>query len=71
MTRFANITHATQAQMTAAFQLHRRQILRDCLQLKTDLDSYNENGPGTEPITINFDFTQDLAKNEAATCDPQ
>ena len=46
--------------MVAAFSGHRQQILGECHQLKTDVDSYNQNRNSTEPIQVIFDFTTDL-----------
>jgi hypothetical protein len=49
----------TPEQMELSFQYRRRQIVSDCVQLKNDVDSYNENlNPGF-PIQIIFDFTDD------------
>ena len=38
----------------------RNQILGECRQLKTDVDSYNERRCPDEPIQVEFDFTVDL-----------
>ncbi len=46
--------------MTAAFQQRRQQIVGDCQQLKTDVDSYNENDNPGKQFCIVFDFTADL-----------
>jgi len=48
-----------------AFQQRRQQILGECQQLKTDVDSFNENRNSGEAIQIVFDFTMDLAEIEA------
>ena len=50
--------------MEVAFQQRRQQIVGDCRQLKTDVDSYNENGDLSQPIQMIFDFTEDLAELE-------
>lgn len=50
--------------MGIAFQQRRQQILGDCRQLKTDVDSYNENYNSAEPLQMVFDFTDDLAEAE-------
>jgi hypothetical protein len=42
----------------------RNQILGECRQLKTDVDSYNERRCPDEPIQISFDFTVDLEELE-------
>jgi len=48
--------------MEVAFQQRRHQIVADCKQLRTDVDSYNENANPGEPIQMIFDFTYDLAE---------
>ena len=48
--------------MAVSFQNRRQAILGDCHQLKTDLDSYNQNVNAEEPIQVIFDFTTDLAE---------
>lgn len=61
---WADIRTATRAHMEIAFQQRRQQILGDCRQLKTDVDSYNENYSSGEPIQMVFNFTDDLAELE-------
>jgi hypothetical protein len=39
-------------------------VLGDCRQLKTDVDSYNQNYSAATPIQMVFDFTDDLAELE-------
>lgn len=46
------------------FQQRRQQIIGDCRQLKTDVDSYNENYNSSEALQMIFDFTDDLAEVE-------
>jgi hypothetical protein len=65
-TLWADIRTATKEHMARAFQQRRRQILGDCRQLKSDVDSYNENRRPDEPIQVIFDFTLDLEELEAA-----
>jgi hypothetical protein len=43
MTLWADIRTASQNHMAIAFQQRRQQILGECHQLKSDVDSYNEN----------------------------
>lgn len=43
-----------------AFQNRRQQVVSDCRQLKTDVDSYNENYNVGRIIQMVFDFTDDL-----------
>ena len=42
-----------------SFQQRRNQIVGDCRQLKTDVDSFNDAHP-SEPIQMVFDFRDDL-----------
>ena len=51
--------------MKKAFQQRREQIVRDCLQLKTDVDSYNENQQPSNPIQLVLNFTEDVEEIEA------
>jgi len=60
-----DIRTADRQHMTLAFQQRRQQIVGDCRQLKTDVDSYNENGNNGIPIQIVLDFTEDVAELEA------
>ena len=62
-----DIRTADRQHMAVAFQQRRQQIVGDCRQLKTDVDSYNENQnrDGT-PITLVLDFTQDVEELEAS-----
>lgn len=57
---------ASRAHMKLSFQQRRLQIVGDCRQLKTDVDSYNDHHSRDEPIQMVFDFTNDLAELEAA-----
>jgi hypothetical protein len=59
-----DIRTASREHMGIAFQQRRQQILGDCRQLKTDVDSYNENYCAGEPIQMVFNFTEDLAELE-------
>jgi len=47
-----------------AFQQRRAGVFTDCRHLKTDVDSYNENGNPGDPIPMLWDFTDDLAEYE-------
>mgnify|MGYP001607041505 CR=1 FL=1 len=55
---------ATREHMIISCQQRRQQIVGDCRQLKTDVDSYNENENPGKPIQMVFDFTLDLAEIE-------
>jgi hypothetical protein len=49
-----------------AFQQRRKQIVGDCIQLKTDVDVYNGRNSTAEPLQVVFNFTDDIAEAEAA-----
>jgi hypothetical protein len=57
---WADIHTAPREHMEIAFQQRREQIVADCVQLKTDLDSYNDNQNDGEPLQIGLDFTTDV-----------
>ena len=59
---WADIRTAPREYMAVAFAQRRRQIVGDCRQLETDVDSFNENRCPNEPIQMSFDFTADLAE---------
>lgn len=44
------------------FQLRRTRIVEDCRQIQIDAEAWNALHPGEEPIVVNFDFVDDLAK---------
>lgn len=56
----ADIQTAPPDHMRLSLQQRRMYIVGDCRQLKTDLDSYNENNPHGAHIQMMFDFTEDL-----------
>lgn len=60
-----DIRCASKTHMQVALQQRRSQIVGDCRQLKTDMDSYNDNENTGEPIQMVFDFTKDLEEAEA------
>jgi hypothetical protein len=66
MTLWADIRTAGKAHMEIAFQQRRQQVLGDCRQLKTDVDSYNENADLSEPIQMVLDFSRDLEEEALA-----
>ena len=45
-----------------SFAQRRQQIVGDCLQLKTDVDVYNNKSKPDEPIQVPLDFTLDVAE---------
>jgi len=50
--------------MRRALQQRRMQVLGDCRQLKTDVESYNDNNKYNATIQMVFDFTEDLIELE-------
>lgn len=64
-TLWDDVRTADPEHMQIAFQQRRQQIVGDCRQLKTDVDSYNENRIPGEPIQLVLDFTEDVAEIEA------
>ncbi len=56
-------SHAPECWLLLSRNLQRRQqIVGDCLQLKTDVDVYNDKRDLAEPIQIPLDFTLDVAE---------
>jgi hypothetical protein len=53
-----------------AFQYGRKLIVGDCKQLKTDVDSYNDNNKDGKYIELSFNFGDDLAEAEQPTSYP-
>lgn len=51
--------------MALSFQQRRRSIVSDCIHLKIDLDSYNDNLNPGKVIQMEFNFAQDLIEAEA------
>jgi len=58
-----DIRTASRQHMEIAFQQRRQQIVGDCKQLKTDVESFNENRNPGNPIQMVFDFTLDLEES--------
>ena len=70
LTLWADIRTAERSHLEIAFKQRRQQIVGDCRQLKTDVDSCNENRDLESPIQLVLDFTDDVAELEAlATLD--
>ncbi|MBL8859518.1 MAG: hypothetical protein JNL28_13500 [Planctomycetes bacterium] len=54
--------------MLTSLQQRRQGILRDCLRLKTDRDSYNDHNKYQATLPFpNFDFREDIAESEQST----
>lgn len=64
---WVDIVDATPPQMRIAFQTRRKQILGDNRQLKTDVDSFNDNNKSGAHIQMSFDYTEDLIELENPT----
>jgi hypothetical protein len=62
-----DIRSASHKHMEISFQQRRQQVFGDCLQLKTDVDSYNQNRKPEKPIQIAFNFEYDLQEAEYDT----
>lgn len=52
--------NAPHTHFVKSFAQRRQQIVGDCVQLKTDVDVYNEKRCPAEPIQIPLDFTLDV-----------
>ena len=49
--------------MEKAFAQRREQIIGDCVQLKTDVEVYNDMNKGKQPpIQLVLDFTEDVVE---------
>jgi hypothetical protein len=57
---WADIETAPPEHMKLSLQQRRRGVLGDVTQLKTDMDSYNENNNPGQPIQMSFNFDEDL-----------
>jgi hypothetical protein len=53
--------------MAIAFQQRRQHIVGECRQLKTDVDSFNENARPATPYQLILNFEDDVAEMEAAS----
>jgi len=57
--------YAPHSHMERAFAQRRDQIVGDCLQLKTDVDVYNDMNRGKQPeIQLVLDFADDVAERQ-------
>lgn len=63
---WADLRFASREHMETAFQQRRQQIVGDCKQLKTDVDSFNDNHNTGDLVQMIFDFTYDLEEAELA-----
>lgn len=66
-TFWAMMGFAPRSHMEISFAQRREQIIGDCVQLKTDVDAYNDMNRGKEQdIQLVLDFTDDVAEREIA-----
>ena len=57
--------YAPHAHMEKAFAQRREQIIGDCVQLRTDVDVYNDMNQGKQPeIQMILDFTDDVSERQ-------
>lgn len=63
-TLWADMRTAPRIFMERAFAQRRGNIVGDCLQLKTDVDSYNDNVNTESLIQLLLDFRDDVAEAE-------
>jgi hypothetical protein len=61
-TLWDDIRTSSHEHMKRAFALRRGQIVGECKQLKTDIDSYNDNNSEGKMIQTSLDFRDDVAE---------
>jgi hypothetical protein len=66
-TLWVDILDAGPAEMRLAFRQRRGAILCDCKQLKTDVDSYNDNNFHGAQLEMDFNFEEDLEEIALST----
>jgi hypothetical protein len=64
---WADMREASAEHMELAFSQRRNLIVGECLQLKKDVDSYNDNNTSGALIQMIFDFSEDIAEREQPT----
>lgn len=64
---WADMRDAPPEHMELAFFQRRNLIVGECLQLKKDVDSYNDNNASGILIQMIFDFSEDIAEREQPT----
>ena len=63
-TFWAIMGYAPYEHMQQAFIQRREQIVGDCMQLKTDVDVFNDLNKDNLPIQLLLNFTEDVAERE-------
>lgn len=61
---WADMRDAPAKHMEQAFRQRRNLIVGECLQLKKDVDSYNDNNLNSVEIQMIFDLSEDIAERE-------
>lgn len=59
-TLWGGMDHSPRSFMVKSYGQRRNQIVGDCLQLKTDVDVFNDKHPQEDPIQIVLNFTDDV-----------
>ncbi len=62
-----DMRRAPEEHMEVAFQQRRSQIVGGCTQLKTDVDSWNDNNAAGGDFQFELDFTEDVAERTQPT----
>ena len=68
-TLWRNLDKAPREFMEKAFSQRRRQVVGDCLQLRTDVDVYNDHHHDNELIPLELDFTRDVEELQLGQSD--
>lgn len=63
-TLWGSMEHAPRLHMAKAFSQRREQVIGDLVQLKVDVDVYNDKNSHEKPIQLVLDFTDDVAERE-------
>jgi hypothetical protein len=71
LTFWAVMGFAPRRHMEMAFTQRREQVVGDCLQLKIDVDAYNDMNKADTPLQLVLDFTDDVAERLAANDDDE
>jgi hypothetical protein len=67
---WGDIRSMSRKDMETSAQQRRHGIVADCLHLKTDVDSFNDNRSPDNRIQVSFDFRADLAELEVERRQP-
>lgn len=63
---WAELETAPRDHMLKAFAQRRRSVVGECIQLRLDVDTYNDMHKDVEPIQMVLDFTLDVEEHLAA-----